>query len=105
MLGHFSAIAQSVRIDGVRVLGPDFKEIATLREPDELRSLEELWAEMTLYEEDYRPKWTYKLDIDSEDIGGRWLYSSEGYITRLTMNIQKTYRVSDKEAFNRLLGL
>ncbi len=97
---------QRVQFQSVRVLDAGFNEVANVRDPAVLHSLEELWSLKVPLEDSFTPSWTHKLDIDSQEIGGRWLYSSsEGYLQVLSMKKKKTYRLSDKEAFNAALGL
>ena len=104
-LGKPAVSQDSLEIQGLRVLDAGFEEVARLRDPVALRALERLWGQFAPAEGAEIPVWTHKLDIESDQIGGRWLYSREGYVARLDKELESIYRVPDPGAFNALLGL
>ncbi len=93
-----------IEIGKLRVLDSEFNEVAVIEDPSVLRSLEALWGKMMPVAATPGLSWTHKLDIVSQDIGGRWLYSREGYVARLNKELKPFYRVSDNEAFLDLIG-
>ena len=94
-----------VKIDKLRVLDSEFNEVAVIDDSSVLRSLEVLWQKMAPVEATADLSWSHKLDITSKDVGGRWLYSQDGYVARLNKEMKPRYRVSDNAAFLDLLGL
>ena len=105
LVGAPAVSQEALEVRGLRVLDADFEEVARLRDPVALRALERLWGRLAPAEGAGIPDWTHKLDIESEQIGGRWLYSREGYVARLTKDLKPLYRVPDSAALNALLGL
>jgi hypothetical protein len=75
--------------------------------PEELAAFQQHWenkqeVEDTLFK--IEPQ-HYKLDIEYQHPGARWIYHTTGYVEMLhKFGKQPVYKLQDPEAFNRLIG-
>jgi hypothetical protein len=46
----------------------------------------------------------YKVDVGHRGGGGRWLYYTTGHVQSLSHHVTPVYKLSDPEAFNKLIG-
>jgi hypothetical protein len=45
------------------------------------------------------------LGVEAKSGGGMWLYSSEGYVTKLDHISHRLYRIESPQEFNQLIGI
>lgn len=94
--------AAETRIEEVKVLDHSFAVVRVVNTADQLSKAQELWDSLVPIDALPDTDWTHKLDIRSDSIGGRWLYSEEGYIARLNYRLKPKYKVPDVKSFNAI---
>lgn len=88
----------------ITVLDGDFKVVKVIADPAVLAAAGKEWGSLVPITLAELPdtRWTHKIDIVSETIGGRWLYNKKGYLGRLNKLLKPLYRVKDVSRFNRI---
>jgi hypothetical protein len=97
--------ASPAAITGVSVRDADYEVVKVLA-PDEVAEFRRQWEdkqEVKAPPSDVEGQ-HFKLDIERQDSGGRWLYQTTGYVRLLSKEAKPIYKVQDPEAFNRLIG-
>ncbi len=93
-------------ISQVSVLDANFQPVKTLTSADDLAAFEQLWSSKKVQGSQLKTEFPYKLIIQQRGRrGGRWLYDPTGFVQILAMNRTPVYALSDREAFNQLLGI
>jgi hypothetical protein len=99
-----SCRAENIGIYKITVLNNNFQQIRIIDQPQILKEINELWGEFEPIDEFPDMKWTYKLDIDSNKLSGRWLYNEAGYLGKLNKQLKPMFKIKNQETFNKLLG-
>ncbi|MBU2622751.1 MAG: hypothetical protein KKD92_10580 [Proteobacteria bacterium] len=94
---------EMVDISRIIVLDSNFNQIRVIDESNSLNQLSKLWKEFEPIDELPITEWTHKLDIESKDLSGRWLYNQEGYLAKLNKQLKPSYKVKNTEAFNKII--
>ncbi len=97
-----SVIAAETRMQEITVRDNEFAVLRIINTADRLAKVQELWDSLIPIDELPNTDWTHKLDIRSDSIGGRWLYSEEGYIAKLNYRLKPIYKVPDVKSFNAI---
>jgi len=90
----------------VSVRDADFRVVKVLA-PDELVAFRQHWENKQevkgiLFK--IGPQ-HYKLDVERQDTGARWIYQTTGYVQVLSkFGKPPVYKLQDPETFNRLIG-
>jgi hypothetical protein len=92
-----------IDITRISVLDSNFNQIRLIDEFDSLSQLNKLWKEFESIDKLPNTEWTHKLDIDSKELGGRWLYNQKGYLAKLNKQLKPSYKVKNTEAFNKII--
>lgn len=98
-----SCHAENIGIYKITVLNGNFQKIRIIDQPQRLKVINELWEEFEPIDEIPDIEWTYKLDIDSKKLSGRWLYNEEGYLGKLNKQLKPSYKIKNQETFNKLI--
>ena len=106
MIFAFQAHAKELEVIDIQVRNANFEVIRVIQEPEMLQRAEKEWQKLKPIDTLPNTNWTHKLDVNSEAIGGRWLYNKEGYLAKLNKQLKPMYKVSDVNKFNEIyLGL
>ena len=99
----FSCKTEKIDISKITVLDSNFKLICVIEETERLNNVCDHWKGLEPIDDISKIQWTHKIDIKSKNIGGRWLYSQEGYIAKLNKELNPRYKVSCKGVLNKLI--
>jgi len=97
-----AAIANDITMDEIEILDDRFELLRIIDDPTELAKAQELWSTLIPIESLPNTNWTHKLDIQSDTVGGRWLYNAEGYVAKLNKQLKPMYKVSNVTLFNEI---
>lgn len=86
-------------ITEVQIRNNDFKVIKNLS-LDEMQYLEKSFLTFQKIVEPPITNWTHKIDIRSKRLNGRWLYSDDGYISKLNYFLKPSYKIINVAEFN-----
>lgn len=77
----------------------------TIDQSEHLDEISSLWRKSEVVEQPPEVDWSYSLDITDikGSTGGRWLFSKDGYIVRLTYTLRPVYRIPNFEQFRLLV--
>jgi hypothetical protein len=98
-----SCKTEKIDIIRISVLDSNFKQIRLIDESNSLSQLNKLWKEFDPIDKLPNSEWTHKLDIDSKEIGGRWLYNQKGFLAKLNKQLKPRYKVKNTDAFNKII--
>lgn len=92
-------------ITSIKVLNNDFKVIKIISSQSEILKFQTEWCSLKKIQSPANTNWTNKLDIEGGELSGRWLYNSNGYISRLNYQLKPSYQVPNAISINKILGL
>ncbi|RJQ77157.1 MAG: hypothetical protein C4519_13870 [Desulfobacteraceae bacterium] len=98
-----SCKTDKIEITKIMVLDSNFNQLSVIQNPDTLNIISNLWSTFEPIADIPKIQWDFKLDIESKNIAGRWLYSKEGYIAKMNKELKPRFKVGSQDAFNRLI--
>jgi hypothetical protein len=87
----------------VTVRDKSFQVIRDIDDPIILANLSEIWSSKRKIAEPSNKAFDFSIDIATPDGGGRWLYSSNGYVTILSKARVPVFQLIDKDTANKIL--
>jgi hypothetical protein len=100
-----SALACNGQFQEVQVLDWNGEAIRVLRDPSELQILAQHWSQREEKEKPTDIIWTFHVNIRQGKHWTTWLYHPDGWMQVLTKQRVPTYKMSEPETVNRLLGI
>jgi len=100
-----SAFACNEEFQEVQVLDRNRQAIRVLRDPSELQILAQHWSQREEKEKPTDIIWTFHVNIRHGEHWTTWLYHPDGWMQVLTKQRVPTYKISEPETVNKLLGI
>lgn len=99
----FKVLACDEAISKVTVLDKNFKVVKVITASSELVQIQKAWCDFKPINTPPNTNWTHKLDIVGGKLTGRWLYNSQGYISRLNYQLKPSYQLPNAGTINKLI--
>ena len=92
-----------IEISEVVVLDANFNRERVVNDFEQLEEINKLWQQLEQVDGLPDTAWSHTLDIQANQLSGRWLYNKNGYLTKLSYQLKPIYQVKDTGAFNKLI--
>ena len=100
-----SAFACNGAFQEVKVMDRNGQSIKVLRDPSELQILAQHWSQRQEKGKPANISWIFHVNIRQGGDWTTWLYHPDGWMQVLTKQRVPTYKISEPEAVNKLLGI
>jgi hypothetical protein len=93
-----------VSIYSIKVMDADFKPVKNVGDSSQLFEIMQMLQNaepVSKFTE--KPNWTYKINIASNKMAGRWQYDTAGIIAKLNFQNKPAFQVKNKQRFTEIL--